>query len=338
MSSLWVDGLEHYGTNTALLIAGAYKSYGEGFLSTRNPRTGTMAFASDRHGALNRTLLDFQTTAGFGHALFMYGLPEEDTGYAHYISDFSNNTLAWWGVTTDGRIQVHDFTNTVRALSGQVLVSNAYQHIETKWIMDASAGAVEIRVNGETVIDLTGQNIGGGSPASQITWGANGIDGIKFDNDDFFAWNAEGPACNDFIGDKRARLVLGQGTTITDFTVTGAATPEAAVSEIPPDGDTSYIESTTAGDIEEFTLQAVPPEVIDIATFFMIGYQRKTDSGICNLQLGVHSGASVAEGINRAVTNVYTFDGDGFDVDPNTAAPWVPSDLTNAKMRVTRVA
>lgn len=340
---IWADPFDHYGNTAAMLLG----TYADVFLvlDTASQRNGTtcLHLFSDGIGSryFRRTLGDAKAVVGFGAAFKLTALPNDRNIIFCQGRDLSG-TICWTiSQTNDGRIRAWkgDFA-TLLGTSGQVLAVNAYQHFESKVFTDALAGSIEVRINGETVLDVTGADTagaGGSNLPSQIFVLGGGTQVYV---DDMFAWDDQGDYVNDFIGDHRVRLAkLISDTAQADWTPNvSSATGFEMLTEIPNDGDTTYIEAAEPYLASEFEFEPVPDDVASIAGIMLVGLQRKTDAGTCNTQLSLVSGISEGLGAETALSQLYTYYDDAMVTDPNTGAPFLPADLSAARLKITRTA
>jgi hypothetical protein len=66
------------------------------------------------------------------------------------------------------------------------------------------------------------------------------------------------------------------------------------IDEVPADGDTSYDESGATGDRMGVTFPALDAQVAQVLGVIFVAKTRKTDAGICTVQVSAKSGASEA--------------------------------------------
>lgn len=138
-----------------------------------------------------------------------------------------------------------------------LLSSNLYAYVEMKIESFSLTGRVTIHVNGTQVLQVTGNtNPDGTGTAGTFYLGGTG-GGLTSAHDDTYLLNladsgVPGLPNNDFLGAIRnyAQAPIGNGSPLMWIPLSGTNWQE--VSEIPPDGDTSYVSSGNVGDIDQY--------------------------------------------------------------------------------------
>ena len=349
-----MDGFDHYGT-IANLLAGVYAEYLTSgatlSLATTNPRTGAYALRatglSTSPGLFWRRVLGGART-GVGQALgyCIAALPTANDALAPIVFRTGTNLAQVLVIVqSTGAIAVRQSSATGTLLgqtAGPVIFAGAYQYIEAFVNCHSSTGSVEVRVDGVTVLDISGVNTnpratGEISQVSSEKLQTGAAACAPIDMDDLWCWNDLGSYNNDFPGNTRVGLaLLDADTAITDWTRNTGATDFAATTQIPPDGDTTYIEAAAAGNVSEFGIADAPGSVTAIKALQTCLMMKKTDAGASQVQAAMVSGASVANGADRPITTTYTYWPDIFETDPATGAPWTPAGFNAAKLRLTR--
>lgn len=105
------------------------------------------------------------------------------------------------------------------------------------------------------------------------------------------------------------------------------------VNDVPPDGDFSYLSSSTAGDIELFGYPVVPSSITGIVGIGFIIYSRKDDAATRTLRGFVNSGGTTADsGVDLAQLTSYAFYEGFFPTDPNTGVSWTASGVNAVQL------
>lgn len=119
--------------------------------------------------------------------------------------------------TVDGRLQVRrgDWQGTViatGAAAGRAIAQNIWSYVEWRVTIHPSAGAFEVRVDGEVWLSATGQNTRATaiSLVDSLVLGASyypGGGGTVVDTDDLYICDTTGSANTDFLGDVRVQTL-----------------------------------------------------------------------------------------------------------------------------------
>lgn len=354
MALLWCDGFDHYGV-IGNLTEGAYAEIGGTVvLSTVNPRTGTHRLG---HGAntaaqtmVRRVLGGPKTTVGIAAAFYLPNLPTLPSRDKFFdFRDASNTVQVVIGIDTTGTISAWRGLAGTGVLLGTsaspVIVAEAYQHVEAMVFFSQTIGTVEVRVNGVTVLSLSGLDTVASAlvEASQVSIGGaagTGASTVMLQVDDLFCYDDTGSFNNTFIGDRRVLTLFPDADTIqADWTPVGSATGFGAINEPTPDGDTSYITASVPGSpgpISEFGIENLPAGISAISAVVLVEFARKTEAGVANTQWSVISGASETAGTDKPMTEIYTFRQDVFETDPASAAPFTPAEVDALLIKVER--
>lgn len=291
---------------------------------------------------MRRVLGGTKTSVGVGFAVYFSNLPVVNSN-ANLVNyrDAANNILVRVILESTGTLTV-TYPGGSYTTPAPVMVAESYQHFESFVSFSATVGYVEVRVNGVTVISLADVNTGAAGCAQVAmlhhTVGS-GLPAVSLtaDMDDLFCYDNTGSFNNSFLGDRRViTLKPNANTAEADWTPVGAATGYEAIDDVAPDGDTTYISSATVGDISEFQYENMPAGISNIAAVVAVNMSRKTDAGPTNMQVSAISGASVTDGIDRPITERYTYWQDVFETDPASAAPFTPAEVDALKIRFNR--
>lgn len=355
MALLWCDSFDHYGT-LARLTDGVYAEVNIGCsLQNTGARTGTYcirqggnAFNSAVQSNFRRVFGGPKTVVGVAAAFFYAALPTLNNGQRIFqFMDAANLTQISVCLQSTGIIEVFrgDMTTSLGATATPAITANAYQHVECMVLFSQTVGTVEIRVNGVTVLSLSGKDtcatanvessqiyIGGGFPAGSLTFGQTIFD-------DLFAWDDTGSYNNTFIGDRRVITLFPDSNTATaDWTAVGAASGYECIDEANPNDDTDYISAATVGNVSQFGLQNLPSGISIVSAVVMVERARKTEAGLANTKISLVSGGSSVAGADKPLTEIYTYRQDVFPINPATAAPFTAAEVDALNFKVERTA
>lgn len=220
-----------------------------------------------------------------------------------------------------------------------VVRMNDWYYVEFKFVIDNVAGSVEIRVNGVSVLTVGPVDTVGSSSGAALTgFSLATAQSFTYRVDDLYALDNSGPApTNDFLGDIRVEYLEPDGPGVhQDFALVGAATHWQAVDDgAAPDGDTSYIHTATAGDMDTETYDNTGLPAGAIFGVQIGVYARKTDSGFRELAPVVRHAGIDYSGANQAPSFAsYTYLMQVFDTNPGTGLGWTIADVNGAEFGV----
>ena len=141
--------------------------------------------------------------------------------------------------------------NVILAPADMPLVMGSWLRVEMRVAnIDDVGGTAEIRVNGDTVINFTGDLYQAGAKA---IYSASFHSSSSWRFDDPLIHNSAGATMNSFLGDLVMETIRpsGPGTT-TQSTPTGSATAWQAISETVPNNDTTYTTLGTVGNKDTY--------------------------------------------------------------------------------------
>lgn len=362
MAVLWMDGFDHYGVDEDNLLDGVYAERNANIaIDTVHVRTGTYslrcATSVGTAGAVRRIFGAAKTTAGVGYAAWVDNLPVlNNKTYLMAFCDTGNNGQVAIILQSTGKVSAYRCTGTNVALAALLaesadgaVVAGAFQHIEAKvTVGDGTAGAVEVRVNGVTVVSASGVDTAatGNVETSQVRIHGT-VDAatppVQIHIDDLFAWDSTGAQNTDFLGDRRVRTFFPNAdTAVADWSLVGAVAGYDCINEAAPDEDTTYLLAAplTGSPVthlrSEFGLEDAPATIGAIAAVQTYLRARKTEAGTASVRTSMVSGISASDGSLKAITEQYTYWTDMHELNPDTGTPWSQASFNAAKVRVAR--
>jgi len=239
-------------------------------------------------------------------------------------------------VTASAQLQVRDGNgNVLGTTSSPVIVSSTFTYVEVQVVFSTSpTGSCNIQVNGVNVLSLTGIQtaISSNSYANVVNLCAGSSNNVYFD--DLYICDGTGAYNNTFLGDVRVALALPSSTgRLSQWTRTGGTTSGnyTAVDEVPPDNDTSYVSSSTVGNIDAYGISSVgtPSAIVAVQ---LVACARKTDSASRSIGLGFGNSTTDNFDSGHSVTNSYVMYRRTMDSNPITSAAWAATDLSSAQI------
>lgn len=368
MALLWMDGFDHYGTGStgkANMLLGPYAQISQYYSpSTTRPRNGYASMTLSGSVGTNfirRTFGSSYSNAavGVGMAIYVTELPALAERVCPFVfTDVNNDEQVTLVINTDGSMKVtlgirtSGTTLVGGTTSGQVIFAGTWHHIEMKVICDATSGRVIVNVDDVEVIDTGAGGVdtdeSGTGEVSQVWLGLGATPGITIYVDDIFAWDTTGSYNNDFIGDKDVLTYYFDGDSGTQqWTPNIAVAHHLQVDDTESaqdpaggqDGDTTYLQATSAGNIEELDLEAVPSTVAGIVGVQLVNMMRKTQAGASNVTAVIVEGTIAAEstGTSTALGEEYAYYQEVIERDPvNGTDQWRYDTLSVCKLKLTR--
>jgi hypothetical protein len=371
MANRWCDGLARYGGTIAHMLNGsssqAWAEMTAGFsLSTANPRTGTHSL---RLGTSLNTEQIARRVFGaplgevyLGFAINCAALPsfEPDLGggnfqtgvYLPILCDQANNPQITFILGTDGAIAVYlaeltetqDFNGTLLGRTIPIIGAGAYQHIEIYAKAGNGDGAVEIRVDEVTRLNLTGIDTvqTANVEFSQAKWGKFELEYLPgaIDFADFYCndTTADGSGCDDFIGDCKSGVRMVNGDTAqADFDLSAGILGYDLLDDKPPN-DATYISTEDATAQSDFEVEAGPASLTEILTVRPFVRAWKDDAGTAEIAPSMLSDAEKAVVTAQPIATAPSYYDSNVPLDPDTGSPWTPAALDAALEVIERTA
>lgn len=231
------------------------------------------------------------------------------------------------GVDTSNRLQFYRGAaisgTAIGSNSGATTAGSGWRRYECKIKLDASAGTVDLRMDGAGSSLITGSSLNSKVSANSF------INAIRIGDcdgglpsstliTDVIIYTDSGAVPNDFLGDRKflTSKVSGAGSS-TQFTPSTGSNFQC-VDDLPPNDDTDYVSDSTAGHKDYYTITAL--SFSGNADFVgQIYRSRKDDAGVRTLRGNIKSSSSEANGATNTLSSSYKFYGrdEAISTDPN---------------------
>jgi hypothetical protein len=225
---------------------------------------------------------------------------------------------------------------TVLLTGDGVISSTALRVISGSVLFHASAGEVDLKVNGIDYMDDTGldttQTANAYCSAMRFGEGNATTGTVAFTigdiavNDDQGAVNNTTPSS----GGRIVQLIPSANGATNNFTPL-SSTNVSNIDDTTPDDDTTYNASSTAGHIDLFELPSLSPAASAVAAVSVVTWARKTDSGARVLRNRINDGSNTVESGDFGVSESYEPHVSYHDTAPDTTA-WSDADVTALKI------
>ena len=327
MSIILIEGFDHYASVTNLSLVWTINSTSLATLSA-----GRFAGQCLRHSANSQRLtsrsIPGTNTLTLGVAI-RFEDPENVSGNHPFIAFLTAASGAQFriGLNTSGQVFIQLGTSTILATSaeaGPVFAVGVWYYLEIEAFVHDTTGFVRVYRDGVLLVEAANQDTRGQAGSDLVELirfiGNNGggtSDGPNIVSiDDMYVLDD-----STRLGQCRVSTLLPNADTAdADWTPLGAGNHFAEVDD--DNGDTSYIASATATDLDMFEAQDLsftPQTVHAVQVTFRA---RKDDAATREVRAKVRSDAATANGATRTLTSSYLYYHDVFEEDPDTAGPW----------------
>jgi len=308
-------------------VQGAFSDYDVGGGSYMTARNGSyvIRYTSGTNYGTAEKVFDNQQTWIVGFAV---AFPSNST--ANWLLRIIDNAtiqcgLYVTGATGDVQFRHGDGTVLATVISG--ISAAIWYHIVVKVTIDNSAGAYTIHLNGAEVASATSVDTQNSANAT--------ADRIYFSApdrytcwDDIYIFDGTGLVSNDIPGDGDLYIVSIMPTADTvdaDWTPQGAGAHYVEVDEVPtPDGDTTYVSSNVATDLDIYDLGNLP-EAAEIYGMQVYTDLRKEGVGARTCRALLKSAGTISNGASVVLGANYVGQLDVWDTDPATSVQWLDS-------------
>jgi hypothetical protein len=250
------------------------------------------------------------------------------------VKDLSTQQLQIYLDANTASISVYDHSGTqVGSTAPAAFPINAWFMFEVH--PHISTGGVEVKVNSATVLTLSGKsfNGSGNNHFNLISWTINGsfLSSSGYYLTDFYLTDTSidpGPnPHNYFLGDIRVETLfaVSNGDTITWTPL--ANTNWQEISETAFDGDSSYNDTSTVGNIDLFHFAQLRNTVNNVIAVQLTGAYRKDDANNHTIAHQIKISGTVYAGSNMLMSNTYTYLSDVWPINPNTGGVWATTDV-----------
>lgn len=227
-------------------------------------------------------------------------------------------------VNTNGTLYVEK-NGTVLATS-TATVATGWNYIELTATFNGGSGSLDVHLANTSVLTYSGNiSRSGNDRANAIClgdWiGPSGNQTILYC--DHYVNDGTGSINNTFWGDSKviAQVSTSNGN-YTSFSVVGAGSAHAAVSEIPPDGDTSYVASNTVSARESFVFPGVSGSILTARAIQTVLDVRKDAAGLREIAASLRISSTDYDGSTVSLSTQYIYYVEPREINPNTAVAW----------------
>jgi hypothetical protein len=236
-------------------------------------------------------------------------------------------------ITPSGAIQATR-NGTQLGISAAVITTGTYYYVEFKALIHASAGTIDVQVNGASVLSLTGQNTKNSANATAnmvflgpIAQGGGGNGTLLIA--DLYILDGQTGAST-FLGDQRVDCYMptGNGSNSQFTNNSGNSTNNYShVNEALQDGDTSYVADAVVNDIDSYAITGLTHTPLTITGVQVNLVIRKDDAGIKQVAPIVYRSATAYVGNTLTLSTSYLDLTQQYEKDPATSAAWTKTNI-----------
>lgn len=341
MSLLFMDGFDHYASGD---VRQKWPTSNSNFaVATSGSRFNSGQYAtysnSGSQWSIARNIASMDTWI-VGLSLYINNLGNQHTFIRLLDAGSDQVNLR---VNTSGTLSVvRGGTNgTVLATSTGTLAVGTWYFIEFKVKIHNTAGTAEVRVSGTNSgwINASGLNTRNtaNSQADSLRLGSENGNGPRID--DVYVCDINGSINNDFLGDCRIETLYPDGDgNSTQFTPSSGLNYQC-VDDSTPNGDTDYVSSSTADNIDTYTLgnlSGTPASILGVQTHLSA---RKDDGGSRTFQSVLRiSGTNYFGSSTFSAADSYLFYSQIFEQNPAISAAWLGSAINGMEAGVKLVS
>jgi hypothetical protein len=255
--------------------------------------------------------------------------PDNVSGNHPFLSFMTAAAAAQFqiGINTSGQVFIRLGSTTIiatSALGEPVFEAGVWYYLEVEAFVHDTTGFVRVYRDGVLLVEADNQDTRGQAGSDLVELirfiGNNGggtSDGPNvWSIDDIYVLDD-----STRLGQCRVSTLLPNADTAdADWTPLGAGSHFAEVDD--DNGDTSYIASDTAGDLDMFDTEdlAFTPETVHAVQ--LSWRARKDDAATREVRSRIRSNSAMADGATRTLTSSYLYYHDVFEQDPDAAGPW----------------
>lgn len=334
MALLFIDGFDDG-------LSSSKWSFVSGMAFSAGGRTLNRAFFSDNSDSvLRRTvaIADYHATFVTGFALKI-GSSYTACNMMGFYSDAVVTQHLAFGINNNNAITVYrgPCSTLLGTTANNVLTPNVYAYVEILATLSDTVGVVTIRVDGVTVLNLTGidtKNGGTNTLFETVSFNAtSGPPSTDFSIDDFYLLNGAGSVNNTFRGDCSVltRYPDGNGNYSQGTNSGGTSVNNYTYVDEPTPNTTDYVSFPTTGNKDTYTVQDVPAGTIYGVQQAM--YAAKSDAGSRSMRNIQRIAGVDYTGVDQAlgVTPTYAAKLDMIQVSPATGILWTAAEVNGAE-------
>lgn len=208
--------------------------------------------------------------------------------------------------------------------------------MEVGVVLSATVGTITVKVNGVSVLALTGLNNCAGTGTVCGAW-SNGDAGVSQNSSPFsmmhhyFSDLTGSAPWNTYIGDVRVQTLLPTADNSVQFSHNGLGSNHANAALVPPVPGTDFNSDSTSGHQDSFNMGTIAAALTTVYGVNVKVLAEKSDAGARSLETVLISGGTTANGSSTALQQTAQQLKTMYQTDPNTSAQWTAATVNLAK-------
>jgi hypothetical protein len=337
MALRFCDSADHYVTAN---IGTKWSGYGATTIVSGG-RSGTCLQTGDDSHYFNK-ILTSQTTWFVGFA-FKFS---ESAPTTNSILTFYDGATVHTQLHIDSTQHMYFSRNgtAIGSTGTSVLSINTWYYLEAKVKIgdasgDGNAGEISLRINGIENINNTNVDTRNGGNASADKIQFNGINGQTCNFDDIYVCDSTGSSPNNtFLGDVRIEVIYPTAAGDTTSWTPSAGSNYDCVNDATPNSDTDYVSSSTADQIDTYTMGDMVTGTGVIYGVQCLLFARKDDAGSRSIAPVLRPASTDYVGTTVSIADTYTYVMQINELNPEDSAAWEIADINGLKYGVKLVA
>jgi hypothetical protein len=332
MALLLIEGFDHFTSDAHLEDKGWDIGSGSGFI--------TVGSAYGRFGGngvkvinsvcyLRKNIGSDESTIYFGVAIKIdVGTPggyyAVHGGFIE-LRDEANTIQVRFYIGSDYKILAYQGDGTLLGTATVACPFQKWFYLEGKIVIHATTGAVELKMNGTQVLNLTSQDTKNGTDYIRYIQFGSIYDDIDTLFDDVYVDDAA------YHGDCRVKVFLPDDVSTTNNSFTASAgNKDECVDDNPPTDDTDYIYSDTLNHKQGFGITT--GSLGTVIGIQLNNFCRIDEAGTRKITPLIRSNSTDYQGTETdIITADYKFESEVFEDDPDDSNPWTQTKLEAAE-------
>jgi hypothetical protein len=265
------------------------------------------------------------------------------SGEKFSLRDSAGNNILRLSCASLGSAFTYQVGTSTSLGTGVVGISSSFVLVEIHFLLDATVGVCEVRIDGVSDLSFSGNtNPQSRTNISQVVFGCvTAGNGNQWSMDDLVINDSTGSIDNVAPGDRRILLLTpsGNGASSQFVGSDGNSTDNyLLVDEVPHNSDSDYVQSATVNDVDSYAMS----DIATLATGDAIGgiqpvavAKRANASVNGSLRCNVKSSSAVDHGADVSLGTTYQIvRGNYVPLDPNTGVAWTASGVNAMESQI----